>query len=739
MELLIGLAALAGLGWWLGRREQRKAPSRTSTEQPAVRQASAPARPRTQPVAQAGARREAGRRGRQDVRWVPLGTPVTVQGLTLTGGLYVGTGLAPVSGYGGAEPALVDPTLPVDLRRPDVEGRQMGYWPSYTEIPPASRGGYLRWLEAGRPAGAYIGYVFLFFYGIERRIFHDEDSAEAPALLAEVERLLALYGGTGSFQGYAGEFLAAARLLGEGRSVAELVPPRERIGWDVPLEVRVAAGALAGAGEPLPAEWALGWAVNSPEIPLRTPATRCTEEFAELFITRYSAAYGDGLRIKPNKTMLRLQYRPASASFGGRQIALSADGVPDVTRLTGPTKKLAALVAEVTDALDGYSRHVGRHADRESARAVALLPPELARDRLPASGARLLEQVPADGLVVVATDELAGLLGASGKLPKRDAAAVAALLAGHGVAIEPDVRVGAANFSHHRQAVLWSDNDASASAGDGFGAATVLLHLSVTVSASDGDVSVAEEQHLEAELETAFDLSATARRRLRAHLRWLLAERPGVAGLKARVGALAPPQRQLIAKYLLAVAGADGHVSPQEIDTLRRLYGLLGLDPDTVHRDIHGLAAPSAPTSVIGADADQGAFAVPGRVMLDERRLADVLSSTQQVAAVLDSVFAGEPEADPEPASDPEDDAGEPDASIAGLDLHHTALVHRLASRPAWRRADFDALAGELALLPAGAVETINHAAFSVADALLLEGDDPIELDGDVLKEMLDA
>jgi uncharacterized tellurite resistance protein B-like protein len=720
MEILIVLVILAAIGWWLGRREVRKQRATGTTVERSGAVSSAPrigATARTPRAAPSG---------RQDAGWVPLGTSVTVRGIAIPGGVYVGRDLETVSRYGGREPAVIDPALPVDLRQPDTRGQQMGYWPSYSEISPASRGAYLQWLAAGRPGGAYIGYVFLFFYGIERRVIVDAVSSETarremPALLAEVERLLDLYDQNGSFGRYASDFVSIARLSGGGRDVSDLRPPRERVGWEIPVEVRLVAGTLSAAGEPLPVEWALAWALNSQETPLRTPATRCPEELAELFAVRYGQAYGDGLVIKPNKAKLHLEYRPASSSFAGHRVIVDTGGVPDVTRMSGPTKNLAALVAAATDDLDGYSRCLGRQPDPSEARA-----------RARAALATLRERVPEDGPIVLPSADIAKVVAAQGEVTKSAAAAALAILGAHGLAVEP------AAFGKGAHAVLWRDPDAGVAPGGGFGAASVLLHLGVAVSASDGEVSAAEEQHLEASLESAFDLPAAGRRRLRAHLRWLLAERPGIAGVKARIGALEPAERELIARYLLAVAGADGQVSPHEINTLRKLYGLLGLDPEAVHRDIHGLAAARGPVPVIPPDADQGDVPVPGEVLLDEQRLADVLSSTDRVAQVLGAVFDADAQAIA--ADEPEEsEEGRDDAKVAGLDVAHTALAHRLAARAAWPREDFDAVAGEQGLLPAGAIETINDAAFDVTGAPLLEGDDPVELDGDVLKELLDA
>jgi tellurite resistance protein len=679
-------------------------------------------------------------------RWVPLDESVAVNGLTLAGGIYVGDQLEAVGPMRGTEPALVNPLLPVNLSPPDWGGQQMGYWPSYSNIPPASRGAYLRWLEAGRRSGAYIGYVFLFFYGIERRVIVDAATSEpardeVAALLNEVERLLDLYGHNGSFRGYATDLLATARLAGVPKRVSDLTPPRERIGWDIPLEVKLALGGLAADNEPIPGEWALAWALTSPEIPLRTPATRCPDEFAELFLARYTATYGEGLQIKPTKTKLHLEYRPASASFGG-PIKIDSGGLPDVTRAGATTKKLASLVAAVTDELDAYSRYIGRHDDRESARAVGLLPAELARERVPASLAALLADLPAEGHLVVAADDVAAVLDgpATSKLPKRDATALALLLAAQDVGLEPDMRLGTANFSHHNFVVLWRDEEVSAPVGDGFAAATVLMHLGVTVSASDGEVSAVEEQQLESGLATAFDLPPAGQRRLRAHLHWLLAERPGIAGVKARIGTVAADQRKLIARYLLAVAGADGFVSPKEVDSLRRLYGLLGLDSESVHHDLHAMAS-SSPVPILEADPDSGDFALPAEVLLDDRRLAEVMTSTKQVTEVLNAVFVAD-ELDDESSelviNEASSEAGE-SGMLASLDGAHATLLRRLSAQPIWARAEFDALAAELGLLGAGAIEVINDVAFRLSDGPLLEGDDLIELDGHVLKEMLDA
>ena len=91
--------------------------------------------------------------------------------------VYVGTSLP--TPFDDRDPCLIDPTRPV-ASQGDYTERDMGYWPSYSEVSPHARGAYLNWLAGGRQdPRADIGYVFLFFYGLERRAIIDGAKDEA--------------------------------------------------------------------------------------------------------------------------------------------------------------------------------------------------------------------------------------------------------------------------------------------------------------------------------------------------------------------------------------------------------------------------------------------------------------------------------------------------------------------------------------------------------------------------------
>ncbi|GAA3164020.1 TerB N-terminal domain-containing protein [Blastococcus jejuensis] len=675
--------------------------------------------------------------------------------------LYVGRHLPAANGF-GQDPALIDPRLPADFRRPDWAAETVGYWPAYCDITPGARAAYLTWLAGGRrEPNVPISWPFLFFYGLERRVLvdtaHGEDSHELPAIAAEVRRLLEIYGESASFRGYATRFLQLLDF--SATSTGDLTPPpRTGDRWEVPMTLRTGLGELAVTGTPVSADWALAWAYYHPEIYSRTPATRCAPEFDTLFRTRYAAQHGAGLTVRATKKVLQFDYRSASAGIGRAEVSTT---LPDVLTQAVPSKKLAALVEECTTSLDAYSRYLGRNPDgRGTLAAAALLPPELTDSAGGEDLARLSSFVDAalDGQAsaVIDAGELLAFwpLATPGKVAKAEAIALAQLLGVRGIGLEPDVRHGGPVPDPSGAVVLFrAEAGQPASPSSEYQAAALLMHLASAVTAADGHVSDAETSHLMAHLETALGFDAAERARLHAHLRWLLATPVKLTGLTKRLAALDQGQRENIGDFLTTVAATDGFVTPEEITMLTKVFKLLGLDPASVYSRVHAATtggirtAAVAPVTVRAAAPGAHAYAIPpapspgsdlgaargggaaAGVQLDAATVAAKLAETSAVAALLGSIFTDDdaPKPTPPPATGP---------CFAGLDAAHSTLLTVLAGRDSWARAELEVECAALGLLPDGAVDTLNEAAYERVGDPFVDGEDPITVDPGVAQEM---
>ena len=94
----------------------------------------------------------------------------------------------------------------------------------------------------------------------------------------------------------------------------------------------------------------------------------------------YQEAYPNGFTVSPNKTKLTLNYNAASRSIG--YVDLTLDDLQDPSILKAPIKKLITVAEQCNDALDAYSRYLGRDSnDKTDIDAILLLPKALIQEQ----------------------------------------------------------------------------------------------------------------------------------------------------------------------------------------------------------------------------------------------------------------------------------------------------------------------------------------------------------------------
>ena len=685
------------------------------------------------PVSKVNARTALG--VRQSAIWNGPGTAVSVApgARILDGMVYVGSG---GGRPGDHDASFIDSTLPV--ARSAASAGPLGYWPSYAAITPECRRCYLDWLASGKKApGTDIGYVFLYFYGLERRLLLEEPPAEeVQALVDEVERLRAIYASNKSFDGYSRRLIEAVSVIQTAKQAASTArfdafagSAATRWPGEMPFALKVAIAREVTAGRPLGFDLATAalfcirdfWSTNRHVLEKARPV------FLALLRTRFATAFPNGFLLRNRKdSHLQFVYQGASA---GLHLDLAARlhlrDLPDPTTLTW-TKLLNLANAAASD-IGPYAKLLVAQPDRANALAGLIgCSPEL-RDVIAPAARHWLTGLPSPAAVTFG--ELAGhAIGTeTGKWTLRHRRDVSEVLAVLGYAMEPDPEDGTERLEDDTvvQVFRCSDRTRSRALTCAYAAAIFVAAVS-RAGDSSGDVAA---KHWLSELPSRLTLTPEETIRLRARLAWFGTKGIAVTKAKSLLGGATQDDKALWAWSATVAAGASGDISKQQIATLEVIYDALGVPRGTLYAGLHagiGAAATAAAEPVLMSDevhevvhpiASQtkaGETVKPASNALDRIR-----AETEQLDKVLAAIFV-------------DDESGTTNKgglSLGGptaLDAEHTALLARLQFRSEWTREEFDRAATDAGLMPGGAMETINEWAFDHYGEALLDDGDPV-------------
>jgi uncharacterized tellurite resistance protein B-like protein len=666
--------------------------------------------------------------------------------------------------------SLISADLPVALPG-EYQPDQMGYWPRYSQCDPEQRAVYLQWLLGGRKDPAIeLGYVFIYFYGLERRVLVDHQDFDLA--VEEVLRLLEIYKSSNSFRRYAESFIwtsawcstrgspLSAATLSRAVSATEL--------WQADT-LPLALAVLWKLGIPVPRRLAYVVAERDPRSLRSVVVNRRNAEFRELFKKTYRQQYGKGITLETSKRNAVIEYRPASGTLLKQQAQIRYE-IPNVLGITRQFKGLVDLWNSGIDSLKDYDR-LARTSPEETLTAAKYeaLPRELRRGEHPE-----MEQwchvkdkhADEDGWTVAPISTLATIKGYErrGTLTKRQCEEILATADCIGFGIEPDARQTGQNYKWDEMvSVLLLDEEDSGDTAAYVGA-SVLFRLGVSIAEADGKVDEEELKSIYDHLGRFFDLSRNHARRLE-HLKHLLLK-TGSSGLelaKRLNRSLTIPQRRMIGEFLVGIAAADQAITSEELHALRRAYRLLEIDP----ADLDRLLVTQPPSSTEepveiqrGAPGKQGE-AIPqpaqpkDRVLrLDMVAISRIMSETREVAELLTQAMSvGEEEGEAlvqnatadldlripvetQQIADSQVVVLEPPVVVRfdGLDVRFCGFLEQVVSRETWPRTELSSLARQHGLMLNGAIENINQwSQEKLGDWVIDEGEDPIRIRMDLV------
>ncbi|MBS0981415.1 TerB N-terminal domain-containing protein [Acetobacter thailandicus] len=685
---------------------------------------------------------------KDDARWVLPGEKVTIHGFEIADGMvYVGSFLtaAPDGGWNADTPApcLIRPSLKIASGAPQTN-LDLSYWPSYTDLTLNQRLTYLHWLASGKSDTSYpMGYPFLYFYGLERRLIADSPSIDEEMLLiAEVERLRSLFGNNSSFANYSTELLNFVEMKHIATDISRVEawkPDLATLGDHMSPLLQVKLGLHVLRDTPLDVDLAIAGILSLPYrltgLWPRITTTRTRPEFIELTRHRFNQKFPHGFRLKDKKeSRLEPSYRPASQYLYTSIKFDGFDRLPDPAQLTWT--KMIKLCEGAREDLSAFAKVVGKERERANSMAAALmLPVELGESETVRSFRDWLDNLP-QPLANVPLEELALRCFGSGKAASglRQAHDMSAMLARVGYGMEPDPTYGGTKPGEN--IILFRIGDAQGQltpVGADFRTAALIM----TAIGSAAKTLTLGSKLVDA-LTTRLRLTPHETKRLTARLQLLPERLPTLSRLKTIVESVEPEQRTTIASLTASVAVTIGETDQGMMVALERLYEAFGLGRRELYTVLHqGAAATtscaSEPIVVEDDKSRRGGHRIPAPpskvksqdgIVIDMGKVGVILRETKKVDAILAPIY--EDEASEIPISVAVASTLEQKTKFVGLGPEQARLLEGLLNQPEWTHSGFEAKARELGLMPDGALEAINEWAYDTFDEELIEDGDPL-------------
>lgn len=204
-----------------------------------------------------------------------------------------------------------------------------------------------------------LGYVFIYFYGLERRVLVDQ--IDYVPIANEILRLLEIYSHSRSFCRYGTSLLWSTIWLGlTSSSIPGQIIEKALLtqGWsEETLAICLACFESLQATLPKPLLYRL--AQNDVRSPRSVVVKRHPDLHVEAFSKRIDQKFPNGFRLKAAKRLRRLEYFTASSTLGRLHDSggpLADQRIPNVLGLPSQFQPLVDLWTQTNEDLKAYDR-----------------------------------------------------------------------------------------------------------------------------------------------------------------------------------------------------------------------------------------------------------------------------------------------------------------------------------------------------------------------------------------------
>jgi len=684
------------------------------------------------------------------VKWFGNGQSINVQGFTIQNPLTY------LSNNNFPEASCIASTLKSE-KPGSKDLTPLPYWPQYSALTPMQRGKYLSWMSRGRDDDLdEIGYAFIFFYGLERRAILDNQDHDI--ILPEVQRLLARYPLSGSFNSYLNHFIAyivGSHLGGMNDSVIRTYFPA----FDNLDDASTNVVLSWHWSNNLPVHWDLCYSLaknlaRSPRtnIPRKAPGL-----LKLLFWKKFSDQFPEGIPFIPEYDQFQMDYHPASPSmlqymgYAGKPGLIEPLSLP-IPRLGAPPYQ--TLMKIWTDCIEEIKPACNRlvKADGKITREVYCALPETLKEKIPHPDQELWNNFISsrqqeEGIVFVRVSDIAPLAGIGQRdtLTLTQSKSVTSMVRDFHWIVVPDQTISGASFKWNDPVAIIPFDDNGVNVSEKFQSAALIFEIAYGIASSDGTVSEIEKNYLGNFISEQFSTSASENLCLKGLLKVLEEQPPNLTKIGKRLSKYMIPQQKIaLAEFLGEIVLLDDKFVKSEQKAIKTVFKAMEMDPvvsdELIKKFLVG-HVPDEPITVQKTGKSRRGEAIPPQVIkpefsIDEEKLKRTMADTQAVQNILASVFEQEREEieieiEPEvkitrtlvktTARQMEIDLPFPLETIPSLDVKYLSLLHDVMKSEAMSQDDFFGLARKYNLMPRAAFDDINSWADEELGDFLLE------------------
>lgn len=655
------------------------------------------------------------------------------------------------------EASCIDKSEPIG--EPSCE-QPLPYWPQYSELTPQQRGYYLAWLGLGKPRSLNeIGYVFLFFYGLERRALLDQRDIDH--IIPECVDLSKKFTFSQSFNHYVSDFVAF--LIGsqinelEEQDIRRIFPEYEVLPSKY-LEILLSWHQR----QKIPIPWNLAYAVavTSPGT-IKTNVFRKTPSiFRKLFELTFKKAFPDGLPLDENEKQRHFNYHPASPtlkhyfppghSFSitllmpGESVSTSIFSIWSdcVNALKPMNNKLFKTDGKITR--DVYSviplelKKEIQHPDHEL--WINLISSKAASDRSP----------------LVQISEIAPLIGIEERetLTPKQSKVLESTAFDIGYTLIPSLSLLGTSYKWKDIVTLFKNPDSENQLSENIEKVALIYQMAYAIAEYDESFSEKEQDFLSSSLKDRFRLQPVDIDYLKALNTVLEKRSPSINRIGKRLSKhLDSHQKLVLATFLSRLMFLENELGGDEHKILKTVYKSLNIEASVAEDAIRQFLVSKSeePISVFTPKISRTGEKIPDKISpgitIDEMKLRQKIQETNDVKTILGEIFKQEQE-DTEfknllesdmigsttviPTSFSDNTLPFSVESIMTLDQRYVPVLHEIMKSEEIDRDEFTNLVRNHNLMPEAVLDTINTwADEELGDFLLIEDNNVIRINHD--------